>query len=165
MDNKISKKEAESEKEEPKNEVLIGEINYTRLDPCMVYVSKSFCKIFFQKRIGSGFLIKLYKDNQDFFCLMTCEHVVTRDMIKQKNKICFYYDSIGVKIREIELDENKRYIKDFRDINNIDATVIEIISSDKISPEFFLSPNIDYMYNFSNLEKKIFQSYNILKVH
>ena len=33
------------EKDEPKDEVLIGGINYTKLDPCMSYVSKSFCKI------------------------------------------------------------------------------------------------------------------------
>ena len=134
MDKNQSKNEINHENEEPKNEVLIGGINYTKLDPCMAYASKSFCKISFHNKIGSGFLIKLYKDGEDFFCLMTCEHVITRDMIKQKSKICFLYDSIGAKLKEIELDGNKRYIKDFRDFNNIDATVIEIIPSDKISP-------------------------------
>ena len=85
---------------------------------------------------------------------MTCEHVVTREMINQKRKIRFLYDSIGAKLREIELDKNKRYIKDFRYLNNIDTTVIEIIPSDKISSEFFLSPNLDYMYNFNDLKNK-----------
>ena len=85
---------------------------------------------------------------------MTCEHVITREMIKHKSKICFLYDSIGAKLKEIELDGNKRYIRDFRDFNNIDATVIEIIPSDKISPEFFLSPNLNYIYNFNNLKNK-----------
>ena len=147
-------KKGKLEKDEPKDEVLIGGINYTKLDPCMSYVSKSFCKISFQNRIGSGFLIKLYKADQDFFCLMTCEHVVTREMINQKSKIRFLYDSIGAKLREIELDKKKRLIKDFRFLNNIDTTVIEIIPSDKISSEFFLSPNLDYMYNFNDLKNK-----------
>ena len=133
---------------------MIGGINYTKLDPCMTYVSKSFCKISFQNKIGSGFLIKLYKADKDFFCLMTCEHVVTREMINQKSKIRFLYDSIGAKLREIELDKKKRFIKDFRFLNNIDTTVIEIIPSDNVSSEFFLSPNLDYMYNFNDLKNK-----------
>ena len=74
---------------------------------------------------------------------MSCEHAITRDTIKHKNKICFYYDSIGNKLREIELDEDKRYIKDFRYLNNIDVTVIEILPKDKIHEDYFLSPNLN----------------------
>ena len=84
----------------------------------------------------------------------TCEHVITRDMIKCKNKICFYYDSIGSKLREIELDEDERYIKNFRFLNNIDATVIEILPKDKIHEDYFLSPNFNYVYNFDELENE-----------
>ena len=146
--------ESGKEKKQPQDEVMINGVEYTRLDPCISYCSKSLCKIIFENKVASGFLIKLYKDDLDFFCLITCEHVIKRYMIKNKCKICFYYDSINAKLKEIELDENKRYIKDFRELKNIDATIIEIIPSDKISSEFFLSPNIDYMYDFNKLENK-----------
>ena len=56
------------------------------LDPYVAYVSKSLCFIQTQstKGSGSGFLIKLFKGTQDFFCLITCEHVIKREMVNQR---------------------------------------------------------------------------------
>jgi len=140
---------------QPTNEAIVGGIEPTELDPCMTYVSKSFCKISTKDIMGSGFLIKLYKDQQDFFCLMTCGHVIKSDMIEQKKKIFFYYDSIAARLKEIELNQNERYIKNFSVSNDdIDITVIEILPKDNISPEFFLSPNLSYIYNFDDLKNK-----------
>ena len=78
----------------------------------------------YENHLSSGFLIKLFRGVEDFFCLITNEHVITKDMIKQRKTIKFYYDSQR-KVREINLYPNERYIKDFREID-IDATVIEI---------------------------------------
>lgn len=139
----------------PTNEALIGGIKPTELDPCMSYASKSFCKIFCQGFFGSGFLIKLYKNDQDFFCLMTCGHVVEIDKIEKGKKVSFYYDSIAARLKEIELNKNERFIINFNVLNeDIDVTVIEILPKDNISPEFFLSPNLYYINNFDELEKQ-----------
>ena len=66
----------------------------------IVEASKSVCKVITPKDIGSGFLIKFFKDQQDFFCLMTNEHVITKELIEKKETITFYYDSES-KNREI----------------------------------------------------------------
>ena len=142
-------------KESPTNEAIINGIKPTLLDPCMSHVSKSFCKISSQGVYGSGFLIKLNKNDEDFFCLMTCGHVVKNDIIEQRKNICFYYDSIADRHKEIELNQKERFIINFSVFNeNIDVTVIEILPEDNISPVFFLSPNLNYINNFDDLEKK-----------
>ena len=53
---------------------------------------------------------------------MTNEHIITQEMINKKEKITFYYDNDKM-VKEIFLNSNERYIKDFKDMN-IDATVI-----------------------------------------
>ena len=120
-----------------------------RNDISLLQATVSLCKIITNGKIGSGFLIKLFKDEKDFFCLMTNEHVITKEMVENKDNFIFYFDN-EKKTKEIKLDQNERYIKNFRDIN-IDATIIEILPKDDISPDFFLLPNIDYMYNQKEL--------------
>ena len=67
------------------------------------------------------------------------------------NKISFFYDSIEIKLKDIELNPDERFIKEFRNLENkdddIDVTIIEILSRDNIERSFFLSPEINYMYN------------------
>ena len=83
--------------------ILNGKIPI-KLDPCVVKVSKSLCFIQTQSSSGSGFLIKLFKGTQDFFCLITCEHVIKREMVNKRKTIKFYYDSLDAKIKEIVLN-------------------------------------------------------------
>ena len=73
------------------------EIPSNKINKYMAYVSKSLCKIEYENQAASGFLIKLFKGKKDFFCMMTCEHVIKREMIQQRKKISFYYDSIKIK--------------------------------------------------------------------
>ena len=116
-------------------------------------VSKSLCKISTPNNIlGFGFLIKFYKGKENFFCLMSCEHIIKQELIMQKEKINFYYDKES-KMKEIILDKDERFIKDFIDIG-IDVTIVEIIKSDNINEDYFLLPNIDYMNNLSKLNNK-----------
>ena len=61
---------------------------------------------------------------------MTNEHVITKEMIKQKITIDIFYDSQS-EFREIKLNPKERLIKEFKDIQ-IDVTIIEIISKDNI---------------------------------
>ena len=117
----------------------------------IVEASKSICKIIVNpQKLSSGFLIKLFKDVQPFYCLMTNEHSVSKDMIKRKQIINVYYDNQN-EVRKIELNPEERFIKDFRDIK-MDATVIEILPKDDIPKKYFLLPYIDYMGNYNELE-------------
>ena len=54
------------------------------LDKYMAYVSKSLCKIEYENKTATGFLVKLSKGQKEFFCMMTCEHVIKREMIQQR---------------------------------------------------------------------------------
>ena len=53
----------------------------------LVKVAKCVCMIISPFKSGSGFLIKFFKGEKDFYCLMTNEHVVTKEMIANKTKI------------------------------------------------------------------------------
>ena len=124
-------------------------------------VSKSLCFIETPSTSGSGFLIKLFKRTQDFYCLITCEHVIKKEMVNQRQSIKFYYDGQNPKLREIVLNPDERLIQHFRNPNpdereyDIDAIVIEILPKDDIPKEFFLSPDIRSISNFNELEGKI----------
>ena len=116
-------------------EVLIKNNQIILIPLNLLKTFKSLCKIEYKDKIGSGFLIKLEKRNEDFFCLITNEHVITKDMIEKKEKITFYFDS-EEKEKEIYLNRDERIIKDFINMN-IDATVIEILPNDNIKKNIF----------------------------
>ena len=120
-----------------------------RNDISLLQATSSLCKIQNNDKISSGFLIKLFKDKKDFFCLMTNEHVINKDMVKNQESFMLYFDN-EKKRKKIKLDKNERYIRDFRDMN-IDAIVIEILPEDDISSDFFLLPNVDYLDNKKKL--------------
>ena len=71
--------------------------------------------------IGSGFFIKLKNNNNDFYCLMTCYHIIKDIKPNQILNIRYNED----KSIDIELDKNKRFIKNYEYLN-IDASIIEI---------------------------------------
>ena len=57
-------------------------------------VSRSICKINANEVKGSGFLIKFSEYEEDnFYYLMTCEHVIKKELINQKATINFSYDN------------------------------------------------------------------------
>ena len=59
-------------------EIEIEDNKLNKIDKNLISVFPSVCKIIFKNKIGSGFLLKLKKDNKDLFCLMTNEHVITK---------------------------------------------------------------------------------------
>ena len=83
---------------------------------------------------------------------MTNEHIITKELIKQRKTITIYYDSDIAK--EIDLNPDKRFIKEFKTELNIDATFIEIIPKDKIEKNYFLLPLLEYMNKFNDLIDK-----------
>ena len=72
---------------------------------------------------------------------MSNEHVITTSAIQNKDKINIYYNNES-KTKEIQLNENERYIKSFIDID-LDITVVEILDKENISIDYFLEPLLD----------------------
>ena len=103
---------------------------------------------------GSGFFIKIKKNNgKQFYCLMTNQHVITPEIIEQKKKIKILYSN-EKKNLIIELDQEDRFIKYYKDSLKIDLTVIQIIDKDNIENDFFLEPNYDYKNGYQQFNNK-----------
>ena len=108
---------------------------------------------------GTGFFIKFKDDNDDDlryqYFLMTCEHVIKKEMIEANNiniDIFYHYESIH---KKIELNQ-KRFIKEYKTDYNVDITIIEIKKEDNISWVYFLEPNYNILNDFDKcLKKKI----------
>ena len=83
---------------------------------------------------------------------MTNEHCITKDMVSHNEKFLFFFDS-EAETREIILDPNERYIKDFTSVG-IDAIVIEILPKEDIPKEYFLLTDLNYLYNSNKLINK-----------
>ena len=145
----------ESSNEDRINENKIVGSEIDKINRCLYKVCKSVCKIRIKNKIGSGFLIKLYRENNPFYCLMTCEHLIKKEAIELSEKMEIYYDN-QYERREIELNKNERYIRDYLYMN-IDAVVIEIIKEDNINEIYFLLPNIEYINGYEiYLNKEIY---------
>ena len=115
-------------------------------------ISKSIVKLDYPNKKCFGFLIKFFKEDKDFFCLLTAEENISKDVIEKKEPIKFFYDNES-KIKKINLDSKERFIKNFKDIG-INVTVIEILSSDEIEKEYFLLPVINYVDDFNELKNE-----------
>ena len=130
------------------NEVEIKKSNLKPLDKNIIKVSPSVCKVMTNISNGTGFLIKLNRNNNILFCLMTNEHVIKREMVENKEDIKIKYDC-ELKDININLDNTKRLIRDFMNIN-IDITIIEILPKDNIEEHYFLEPELNNIKNIKN---------------
>ena len=127
------------ENNERRNEATTKESEIKEIDVNLHKICKSICKIFYKNEVGTGFFIKLYKEEKELLCLMTNEHVIKKEMIESKEiiNINYKYEEKWIKII---LDKNKRLIIYDKDM---DITIIEIIKEDKIKDKYFLIPNIN----------------------
>ena len=127
-------------------ECMIQSSPFEQVDRYISNVSKSICKIKIITNIGTifgtGFLLKEYIAQELFYCLMTNEHVITKDIINKDTTVYIYYDN-EFKMVNIKLDEKERYIKSFKDIG-LDITVVEILNKDNIYKDYFLFPGPKY---------------------
>ena len=135
------------------NEILTPGSNMYTVNPYLYAVCRSICKISYPNSVGTGFFIKLFKNGKPLFLLMTNEHVITKNMIENKQTIDVYYDN-QTKMMKITLDRHKRYIRRYNYIN-IDCTIVEIVKEDNINEDYFLLPNIDFKdFNYNELKNK-----------
>ena len=104
-------------------------------------VNQSICKIVIDNHfIGTGFLIKFKKENKEIlYFLMTCEHVLKRNVFLSNHKIKAYYN-YDKNIIDLEFLKTKRNIKDYL---YLDSMLIQILPVDNIPENYFLEPNND----------------------
>ena len=135
------------------NEVIINNTPIKQIDLNIRKVCQSICKIFLEDRIGTGFLIKIYKNGRPLFCLMTNQHIIPKEMVELNKVVDISYDC-EEKWIQIKLDKMERFIEcdEF-----LDVSIIEIIPSDKIKEKFFLFPNMNHNINYANKEIYIIQ--------
>ena len=83
-------------------------------------ISKSICKIYISDQKITGFLLKLPKQGNNSFYLLTNNHLITDEMLNKKQEIKLYYDDNDSKNVSINLDQNERYIRNFKEKLQID---------------------------------------------
>jgi len=102
-----------------------------------------------EKVIGTGFFLRVKINNNVSHFLITCQHVIKENFVKEKKVIKLYYGKAKEeKNFEIELDKGKRNIKCFD--TPYDVTLVEILKEDKIGEDKYLVPDFSYKndYNF-----------------
>ena len=70
-------------------------------------IPKSIYKIEYSSKICSWFLLKVFKQEKDFFCLITLEEVISNELNEQNEGINFSYDSKS-KQKKISLNPQER---------------------------------------------------------
>ena len=128
-----------------KNKKRLSKASVKSIETPNIDISKSLCEILSSNHKGFGFFLKYIIQEKYIYCLIANEHLITKDMINNNNKINILYDNETKKL-EIALNEKERYINNFKDFN-IDVSIIQILSSDNIDKDYFLVPkltNIDY---------------------
>ena len=138
--------ESSSEEDEKENKT-INELNIN-----LTNVMKSVCKIIYLDKESTGTLIKLYKDEKELNCLITIEHLISKEMIELNKIIEVKYNS-EKKLIKIKLDKNERYIIYNKEM---DITIIEI-KNDEIKDKYFLLSDLDNNLDYINKDIYIFQ--------
>ena len=99
--------------------------------------------------IGSGFFLKFERNNNKmFYCLMTNEHVITPDFINKKIEILIKYENENHSL-SLKLDREERIIILFKEVLDLDVTIIEIIPKDKIDDSNFLTPSLNPQFDLT----------------
>ena len=143
-----------------RNESIIDRSKpFTELEPDISKrLLKEICRINIEIREGliikgTGFILAFPIDLEFFYCLMSNNHVINNESIKNNQIIYITYEEF--KSANIKLDKNKRYIKSFRDIE-LDITVVEILDEDNIDKYYFLEPELDIPLNNKLINKEIY---------
>ena len=135
------------------NEIKIENYEFEKIYDSLCKVYKSLCLIKTPSKNGVGFLIRLNKGENPLYCLVSEENAISEEMLNKNEKIEVYYDNQQKKI-DVNLEKSDRFIIKYKDLN---ATLIEIISEDKVDESYFLLPNLDYINDSKTLgQPKVF---------
>ena len=94
---------------------------------------KCICRITIDNKIfGSGFLLKSIKGKDNFYFLITNEHIITKKIIEDKKeiKIGYNYTSEKNNTIDIKLNGEERFIREYTYLD-VDATVVQIFPKKK----------------------------------
>ena len=180
-------KENKTKVEQNKESIKTKEISQTdkpqqieKTEDQIANISKSFCEIKLETEsdtiIGTGFLlqIKIDKDKEPFYCLLSNVNVIKKDIINNNKNFYILYDN-GYKYANIKLDTSIRYIKSFRE-EGTEIIVVEILNEDNISKDYFLLNKDEteinklinseiYIYQYTQDEEIVNTSGKIIKIN
>ena len=129
---------------EDKKECIVKATNFIVPGKIIDKLSETIVRIEINKKISTGFFMKIKFEEIFHNFLLTCAHSITQEEINSKLTISLFYGEKEKEIeKKIELDDNKRFIKSF-DQKNFDATIIEILPEDKIPENKYLYPDLNY---------------------
>ena len=176
-ESKQSKYESKNAKEssksnENKNKISGTNLINNRINECIIEdsspfepantlnknVAKSICKIKIKRGDeiikGTGFLLAFWMDQERFFGLVSNEHIIKEQFLNDNININILYDN-EFKSFEINLNNKKRYMKSFKDIN-LDITVVELLGEDNISKDYYLYPEREERINNELINNSIY---------
>ena len=151
--------EAKSKNDRIRESIIKNSPPFEKLGLHLSNISKSICKIKIENNlktiIGTGFLLKFFIFQEIFYCLISNEHVIKKNIIQNNNIIIYIFYDNEFKCANIKLGSNKRYIKSFIDIE-LDITVVEILDEVNISKDYFLVPETENMINYRLIKNWIY---------
>ena len=122
-------------------------------------LSEAIIRIEQEKKISTGFFIKININKKTRNFILTSAYSITKEDIDSKKTISIFYGEQEKETeKKIELDNNKRFIECFID-DDINATIIEILPEDEIPENKYLYPDLNYESGFDdyiNSENDIF---------
>ena len=104
-------------------------------------IKKCVCKIKTTEKIGSGFFLKFEINEKFYYYLISCGHIITKNIIEKNGTSQIFYDNDLYEI-DIKLVGKERFTKNLEDLK-LDITVVVIIKSDNINEKYFLSPELN----------------------
>ena len=110
------------------DEEIINEVNlYDNIQPMnnKYNICRGTVKIIRNNGTGSGFFLKFEKDKNRFYCMVTCEHVITSEITLKEEIIIIKYQNEKKELI-LQLNNLDRMIFCLKEIYNIDATIIQI---------------------------------------
>ena len=119
-----------------------GGIPFSEIYKNLNKFKKYICRVIIDEKMFSiGTLLKIEKGKEQFYCLLTCEHIIREYLINTPAEIEIKYNYISntresIKV-SIKLDDTNRFIKTYKYLG-IDAAIIQIFpDKDGIKEEFF----------------------------
>ena len=116
-------------------------------------IKKCVCKIKTTENIGSGFFLKYEINEKFYYYLISCGHVITKNIIEKNGMIQIFYDNELYEI-DIKLDGKERFIKNLQDLN-LDIAIVEIIKNDNINEKYFLLAELN-LINIDLINRRIY---------
>ena len=123
-------------------------------------ILKSICEIKLETNNniikGLGFLLNFWINQEIFYCIISNENIIKKEIINNNNIISLYFNNELIS-SNLKSDGKKRYIKSLIDYG-LDVSVIEILKEDNITKDYFLF-NVNETENNRLINENIYTKY------